>query len=109
MNGGPADVARRDLGKAEAGLQPCLADRAFANGYSFAASFVAAVEHGGNHTATLDKSEPNLTAEFTGWGRSLLPQPARMRSRGPPPSGPPRVLACALRTSSWGWRECRLS
>jgi len=61
MDGGTADLTGRDLGEAETCFEPGLPDGAFADGDSSTTPLITAVEHGGNHTATLDTAETNLT------------------------------------------------
>jgi len=54
VDGGPADCAARYLGQAEMGFLSCLTDRPVPNGDTLAPATVFTVEHGGEHTATLD-------------------------------------------------------
>ena len=54
MDGGPADFVAGYLGKGEVGFLPGLTHGALTDRDSLAPATVFTVEHGGEHTATLD-------------------------------------------------------
>jgi len=56
VDGRPADQGARHLCQREIGFLPRLKHRTLADRDSLAAAAVLAVEHGGEHTATLDQS-----------------------------------------------------
>src|SRR5882762_4453544 len=60
MDGSPCHAAGRHLGESQSSLLAGLEHGARPHGYAFPAPTTLAAEHGGEHTATLDKPFPFL-------------------------------------------------